>query len=441
MQQEAPDRFYNIKHLLNSKTDLAPDSFSKGKEKSIQRNNDRYFNKKKVLIIGAGGLGVELVRNCAMVGIKHITLCDMDQIDLTNLNRQFLFRHADIGKYKAEVAAAFVKKLIPSCQIVARNCPIQELSDEELKSHHLWISGLDSAKVRKWVNDKVIELIEYDNEGLPNTASIIPFIDGGTEGMRGQMKFHYPHFTGCYNCHRKDLGATPHFAMCTVAHNPRIPEHCIQYAMLTAWPGTFGRDKKYDTDSKEDITFLYEKALEKANEFGITGVTYDLTLGVVKHIIPIVASTNAVISAVEVQECIKFFTFCSDRDWEKGFNYNQMFGMKADFKGNSIDSDCKTCQIKYRTIIFKKTMLLQEVCDLLAQDVNSDWLAKDNLRAFCGTNGIHAVGSFASDHEEKLQKTVEENIADGVIAPGWIITATFKEDPYSDSYNWKATWE
>ena len=144
----------------------------------------------------------------------------------------------------------------------------------------------------------VHDIVEWNDNGKGEEEPevLTQFIDGGTEGFQGQARVITPFKTACYECTLDQLPPDENsYPMCTVKEIPRQPEHCIQYALMIEWDANFKR--KMDKDSPEDMNWIYERALERANEHNIKGVTYKLTMGVSKNIIPAVASTNAIVSA------------------------------------------------------------------------------------------------------------------------------------------------
>lgn len=65
----------------------------------------------KIMVVGAGALGNELVKNLTLLGIGNILILDMDSIENSNLTRSVLFRRNDVGRYKAEVAAERAREI------------------------------------------------------------------------------------------------------------------------------------------------------------------------------------------------------------------------------------------------------------------------------------------------------------------------------------------
>ncbi|KAH7034810.1 uncharacterized protein B0I36DRAFT_316989 [Microdochium trichocladiopsis] len=359
----------------------------------------------KILVIGAGGLGCEILKNLALSGFKDIHVIDMDTIDISNLNRQFLFRKDDVGKYKAEVAAAFVEKRVKGVKITPHNCKIQEFDEDFYMQFQIVVCGLDSIEARRWINATLVNMVDEDNQD-----SLKPLIDGGTEGFKGQTRVVFPTMTPCIEC-QLDL-YTPRAAvpLCTLATIPRQPEHCIEWAHIIAWD----QEKPFpalDKDDPEHITWLYQKATARASEFGISGVTYSLTQGVVKNIIPAIASTNAIIAASCCNEALKIATSAAPA---LGFEESYMMYTGDEsvythtFKNEKKD-DCAVCGNEAKPLSVDPEWTLQELLDSFAMKADLQ-LKKPSLRAEGKTLYMQFPPSIEEQTRPNLAKKLKQDL-------------------------------
>jgi molybdopterin/thiamine biosynthesis adenylyltransferase len=140
----------------------------------------------KVLVVGAGALGNEIVKNLALVGVGNITIVDMDIIEHTNLARCVFFRRDDELKLKAEVLAREASRMNTDVKTEYFTSPIQELGDAFLLQFDLVLAGLDNREARVWLG-----------AAAKRTGKV--WIDAAIEGLMGKVQTFVPDGP-CYAC-------------------------------------------------------------------------------------------------------------------------------------------------------------------------------------------------------------------------------------------------
>ncbi|MHA1220451.1 MAG: HesA/MoeB/ThiF family protein [Candidatus Heimdallarchaeota archaeon] len=145
------------------------------------------LEKATVFIAGVGALGSFIATNLALSGVGKIILCDMDTVELTNLNRQLLFRKRDVRKYKSEVAAKALRKINPDIEIISLPMRLESVKRSYYEESDIIVAGLDTFDVRRWLNSLAVDLKK-------------PLISGGMYGLMGQVQRIIPYETPCFEC-------------------------------------------------------------------------------------------------------------------------------------------------------------------------------------------------------------------------------------------------
>ena len=172
----------------------------------------------KVLVVGAGGIGCELLKNLVLSGFTDLHVIDLDTIDVSNLNRQFLFRKRHVDMPKSVVAREAVLEFNPHAQVKAfhDNVKKQEFGKDFVSQFSLVFNALDNVSARKHVNRVCI-------------ATGTPLIESGSTGHSGQVTVISKGETECYECTPKDEGRKS-YPICTIRSTPTKPVHCIEWA-------------------------------------------------------------------------------------------------------------------------------------------------------------------------------------------------------------------
>lgn len=142
----------------------------------------------KVLVVGAGALGNEVLKNLALMGVGHVFLVDFDTIEAANLSRSVLFRQDDTGHSKAEVAAARAKALNPSLRIQFLHGDVTtQLGLGVVRRMDLVIGCLDNREARLAVN----RYCYWMNK---------PWVDGAIQELLGLVRTFIPGEGACFEC-------------------------------------------------------------------------------------------------------------------------------------------------------------------------------------------------------------------------------------------------
>ena len=147
----------------------------------------------KVLVVGAGALGNEVLKNLALFGVGNIVVVDFDTIEYSNLTRSILFREcdADKGLYKSQVAAQRIKEINPTINVHAIVGKLHtDVGLGLYRNMDVVIGCLDSRMARLQLNRQCMR-------------ANVPWVDGSIENLDGMAKV-FRKGTNCYECELPD---------------------------------------------------------------------------------------------------------------------------------------------------------------------------------------------------------------------------------------------
>lgn len=149
--------------------------------------NQELLHNSTVMVVGAGAIGNELIKNLALLGVGKIVIVDMDKIEQTNLTRSILYRMKDVGKYKSQAAAEAAMEINPDVKAICLNKNIvTDIGLGVFRSMDIVLGGLDNREARLAINQSCYKVNK-------------PWIDGAIEVLNGFARVFVPPGP-CYEC-------------------------------------------------------------------------------------------------------------------------------------------------------------------------------------------------------------------------------------------------
>lgn len=184
------------------------------------------MRKMKVFLVGAGAIGCENIKNFVMSGIGKdgmIYITDMDMIERSNLNRQFLFRSEDVGHSKSVAAAreaiainSDYTEAVKAYESAVGEMTENVFSDTFMAELDIVTNALDNLEARNYMDKRCIE-------------HCVPMFDAGTSGTKGHVQCVIPYLTESYQSTRDPV--TKDVPMCTIRLFPATIDHTISWAV------------------------------------------------------------------------------------------------------------------------------------------------------------------------------------------------------------------
>ena len=175
-------------------------------------------NHPKILVVGAGGIGCEIIKSLAIDGSYEITVIDFDTISLSNLSRQFFYSEEDIGKEKSLTLAENAMKRYPQLTVtgISGNVLDDTFSPSFIKQFDFVFCGVDNIDARIRVSTLCV-------------STRTPFLDCASSGRSAQSVPTIPFKTACYVCSPVAAPSGPKVT-CTIRSTPQSIEHCSAWA-------------------------------------------------------------------------------------------------------------------------------------------------------------------------------------------------------------------
>jgi molybdopterin/thiamine biosynthesis adenylyltransferase/predicted RNA-binding Zn-ribbon protein involved in translation (DUF1610 family) len=212
-----------------------------------------------VLVVGAGALGNEVLKNLALMGIGQVLIADFDTIEDSNLSRSVLFRESDRGRRKVDVAAEAVKSLNPDVKVKAWHGDINyEMGLGVFRHVDAVVGCLDNREARlslnrfSWAVDR-------------------PWVDGAIQELMGVVRVFWPDHGACYECTLTDMD----YQLISLRYScPLLARENVMQGKVPTTPTSASIVAAFQT--QEALKLIHNMEVQPGKAIMINGLTNDI---------------------------------------------------------------------------------------------------------------------------------------------------------------------